>query len=829
MSFFNRDSEPEHDHDEAQPQETLDFDVVKKGFDPEQVETYVNQLIREHEEEIDLAQQRLLHVQHDAQVHAQEAEQQLAEISGQLTAAQQDVARLQEEVVVLRDQASQPQVIVTPDDPEKDAQILEARGRIAQLEQDLQAAELRRDELADEAAALRASLEAAGGDQDSHNLSEQLDQAREEAKRLRERLEDAAVSGGVSDQELLTQLDEQRAESRRLAGEVQRMEEELSQLHARQEARDAHDEVLRSKLDELEREAIDLRDRHAVACAERDEARDALNARAGDSEAEVSRLTGERDALQTALDEAKARADQERESASEVSDRQREQITELSRQVSELDRQVITHQQEASNARRQMQQAQDRAEINDEQIQRLIAQLEKVRSDYTDALRDGAKATARVELLESEIAQLRARQDDFGEEARRMVQALRDSRAQQERELAAEREQAVQEAERIRQEAIRDAEQVRADALAAIETASAERRQATDAACDAARAALADIRREVDAMAADAESRVASARESEQQIRDAVKQAAQAELDALTRRREELIADIADLHQKADRKPAADLAGAQDTPAPAVSAAQLDAWAAERERPAVEDIRSLDLSDTDRLIVIEDLPAAEQPIVVEDPLTAPEGFVEITAPVQEIAPVQPADAALADVMQDFEVAAPADTPQQDAQAEQDAVAAPEAAGDPELVSLPEVAPLDLPPVSLDEPAEPAPAAEPAVEPAVTPLDLPEMTFDEPAAAPAAEAASQVEALDLPPLELDDLPPVQPADAAQVAPLDLPPQPPARPASTAGPNAHELAQRAAQRTHTTLDRSRGDHQAAPADVPADGPVFIDEDD
>jgi len=821
MSFFNRDHEPEHDHDEAQPQETLDFDVVKKGFDPEQVEAYVNHLIREHEEEIDLAQQRLLHVQHDAQVHAQETEQQLAEISGQLTAAQQEVARLHQEAAVLRDQASQPQVIVTPDDPEKDAQILEARGRIAQLEQQLQVAEQRRDELADEAATLRASLEASGGDQDAGKLAEQLSEAREEAKRLRERLEDAAVSGGVSDQELLAQLDEQRAESRRLAGEVQRMEEELSQLHARQEARDAHDEVLRNKLDELEREAIELRDRHAAACAERDEARDALNARAGDSEAEASRLLGERDALQVALDAARDRAEQERESNATVNAQQREQIAELSRQVSELDRQVITHQQEAANARRQLEQAQDRAEINAEQIQRLIGQLEKVRSDYTDALRDGAKATARVELLESEIAQLRARQDDFGEEARRMVQALRDSRAQQERELAVEREQAMRDAERIRQEAIRDAEQVRADALAAIEAASAERRQAADSACDAARAALADIRREVEAMAADAESRVASARDSEQQIRDAVKQAAQAELDALTRRREDLIADIADLQTQADRKPAFDATAAVDVPAPAVSAEQLDAWAGERERPAAQDITALDLPDV------------EQPGLVEDPQTQPESLVEITAPAEEAALVQPADAALAGVMADFEdpasVLGGEVTPQ--LSVVEDAVSASGTAGEPELVSLPEVAPLDLPPVSLDEPAAAAAdvAPAPVEEPAVAPLDLPDVTFDEPVQAPVAEAASQVEALDLPPLELDDLPPVQPAAAAQVAPLDLPPQPPARPASPAGPNAHELAQRAAQRTRTTLDRSRGDQQAAPADVPADGPVFIDEDD
>lgn len=486
---------------EPAPSVSLDFSIVKKGYDPGEVAQYVQHLLSQHESDLGMVQSRIVESQ-------QQAKQ-------QIESSQEQVAKLQEELVEAKQNLEAARSFGGVD-PEREAELLEAKGRIRELEielsgvrEELQGAEesdsikVRAVEIKLEEAQKRLQSMESTDNEAVREAAEHAEQSKQQAEEHARRLAEARTR--------IAELESQIGGEEDLVASRKALESDLAEALADLASQKALNETLKIELssgmdspkltEDLERLQTD-NGRLQKKVAE-------LEAQ-GDAHEELERLRGE-------TENQKARIQELENAPSSINDAE----LQLELKHTRLD-----------------------LEKSEKEVERIRTELNRVREKSDSSLREAAQAAARVELLEKELAEAREHKDELGTEARRMVEALQASREQQERDLEREMQLAMEEAEAVRRRARQDAETIRLEAMEAVSLAESHRQTLSDETRARARKVTDELHTQITALMKAADERTAQARSSEEQLRMAVRQAAEVEMWQKTQERDMLREEI---------------------------------------------------------------------------------------------------------------------------------------------------------------------------------------------------------------------------------------------------------------------------------------------
>ena len=464
------------------------FSVHKKGFDQQEVAQYVDHLLQQHRSDIEMVQRRLIEAQQQAKGEAENYQRHLDNLNQELTTVRADLEAAR---------------TFTGVDPEREVELVSARGRVAELEQEIAAAtEDKSDPV--EMRALQLRLEVA--EKAAKDFDKQLGRLKDEANSAQEslsvsRTRVAELEAEIESNSILA------AQQDKLAEDLRRAEHELSEQNKINKA-------MRNTLDEsgVGDMADQLEKQHAES--ERLRAKVAELEAAGDAQ-KASRLRSELDALKAAHSQLEEKLEEAESGLQEGGESQAE----------------LRHTR------------QDLKRLEKER-EELRVELREVRSRQEQALQEATRATTRVEILESELKETRERREEFGEQARRMMQALNESRDQQESEMERELGAARSEADEIRRRARKDVDDLHMKYMEDAGELEIRNQRLTDETRMRARQVTDELQIQVSDFARAAEQQVSAARDSEDQMRSAIRQAHEVDLWQKQQERELLLGEI---------------------------------------------------------------------------------------------------------------------------------------------------------------------------------------------------------------------------------------------------------------------------------------------
>lgn len=510
-------TEPDKDKDETGAVEELEFTVTKKGYDREEVETYIQHLMAEHEQELETVAERL-----------REAQETTVKLQQQLEEEKQAAEHAREHAEAKIREYSERLEVVGDLSPEE----------LRQLRESAEAAE----EYKQEAGLLAARV---------IELQRQLEQAQQAAGSAGEPVDAQRLAELEAEVERLKKVEAEAEGLRPLADEVERLrplEQQAEQVRQLQEENRRLRDQLESMASAQQGESIQLAEQLTTITMERDQARNRvaelepqLEVLAGEVEKvkgkleQATRQLKERDAQVKNLEKELKTANADKGAADKLKRAQRE-ISELQSRCRQLEGQLEELEKTHSMAA--------------DQAQRYQEELEKARRRSDDLVKENAAARARIELLEREVENLRAQ--DFGFTAQKMMRALEEARREQEEEMAQAKQQAEEEIEAMRQEAMAEIEEYRRQEMTKVERAVAEQKQYNRRLSDQAAELMNNLQAQIDEMARKADERAAAARESEERLRRTVRAAAEMQLEQLRAQSEQLQRDIAELKAERD-------------------------------------------------------------------------------------------------------------------------------------------------------------------------------------------------------------------------------------------------------------------------------------
>jgi len=480
------------------------FTVGRKGFNQDEVAQYVVHLQQQHSDDIFLVQQRLIEAQQQTREEHAKAERQVSQINTELERVRTDLTGARAFGGV---------------DPEREAELVLALGQVAELEVQLALAEQ-----SDQPAPV-----------ELRKLEIRLEEAQRHAQDSESKLyraEQAAESASERASKSLVRISELEAELQRISEMTERqdqMSEDLRKAELKLRRQGQLNETLRAELDGSGKGQMLVQlEEQAAKLEKRSNKIEKLSAEVAELQAlgsaeQVERLGGQLKALQFERDDL-------RESLQKAE-------------------QTVAMAGDAPSELRHLRSDLERVESERTEVR---LEMAVVRTRMEDALQDTARAATRIEILESELKENREHREEFGDQARRMMQALNESRDQQEREMERELGTAREEADEVRSRASRDAEQMHMSALEQSAELEEAHQRLTDEALSRSRQITGQLQGQVDDLVASADHQVESVRIIEDKMRIAVRQAQEVDLWQKQQERDILTNEIGKLALERD-------------------------------------------------------------------------------------------------------------------------------------------------------------------------------------------------------------------------------------------------------------------------------------